>query len=420
MVLYRQYLGPEVLAGFDSYKYSCKDTSPLSNYVMHPFWNQTVKLCPLWVAPNLLTLVGFLCCVGHWGLGAIYDYDFRAGTAPPEVSGVVGGVGGISIPGSVWLAVAVLLFLSHTLDGIDGKQARRTGSSTPLGELFDHGLDSWATVFITSGIYSVFGRDEDGFSINVFHMFCLHWNVYICFLMSHWEKYNTGVMYLPWGYDISMVGSFLVYLVTAAAGQQLWSRMLVASISPGQVLEVCTYLGNVVLALPVSLLNIRNSYRDGTGKDRTFLEAVRPLVSTLVALLLSFLWVLASRNNVLELDPRCVFLLTGTVFANICCKLIISQMSNTRAELFSFILLPLALATAFVLLVPGLTASSELAVLYGLTAFVVLAHCHYGACVVHEMCGHFGIRPFHIRHSGSPPPPSSKDYQALATDEEPV
>ena len=24
-----QYLGPEGLAGFDSYKYSCKDTSPL-------------------------------------------------------------------------------------------------------------------------------------------------------------------------------------------------------------------------------------------------------------------------------------------------------------------------------------------------------------------------------------------------------
>ena len=35
--------------------------------------------------------------------------------------------------------VAILLFLSHTLDGIDGKQARRTQSSNPLGELFDHG-----------------------------------------------------------------------------------------------------------------------------------------------------------------------------------------------------------------------------------------------------------------------------------------
>ena len=39
-----EYLGPEVLAGFDTYKYSCKDTSPLSNYVMHPFWNQCVKV----------------------------------------------------------------------------------------------------------------------------------------------------------------------------------------------------------------------------------------------------------------------------------------------------------------------------------------------------------------------------------------
>ena len=34
------------------------------------------------------------------------------------------------------------------LDAIDGKQARRTGSSTPLGELFDHGCDSMSTVFV--------------------------------------------------------------------------------------------------------------------------------------------------------------------------------------------------------------------------------------------------------------------------------
>ena len=59
--------------------------------------------------------------------------------------------------------MAVLLFLSHTLDGIDGKQARRTGTSSPLGELFDHGCDAWATVFICGTFYSVFGRDCDGY-----------------------------------------------------------------------------------------------------------------------------------------------------------------------------------------------------------------------------------------------------------------
>ena len=37
------------------------------------------------------------------------------------------------------------LFVYQSLDAIDGKQARRTGSSSPLGELFDHGCDSIST-----------------------------------------------------------------------------------------------------------------------------------------------------------------------------------------------------------------------------------------------------------------------------------
>lgn len=39
-MLWYSYLGPDVLGGFDNYKYSAKDTSPLSNYVCHPFWNR--------------------------------------------------------------------------------------------------------------------------------------------------------------------------------------------------------------------------------------------------------------------------------------------------------------------------------------------------------------------------------------------
>jgi phosphatidylglycerophosphate synthase len=30
-------------------------------------------------------------------------------------------------------------FMYQTLDAVDGKQARRTGTSSPLGQLFDHG-----------------------------------------------------------------------------------------------------------------------------------------------------------------------------------------------------------------------------------------------------------------------------------------
>ena len=118
---------------------------------------------------------------------------------------------------------------------------------------------------------------------------------------------------------------------------------------------------------------MKNIDLQGTGKNRSFLEAMRPLVSTVVAMVLFFIWVLWSPSGILERDPRCMFLLTGTVFANICCKLIIAQMSNTRSELFSVILIPLAVTVTLVVTLPGMTASRELAVLYTLTSNIILA-----------------------------------------------
>ncbi len=50
------------------------------------------------------------------------------------------------LPNYTYLLVGIGIWLFQTLDAIDGKQARRTGSSSPLGQLFDHGCDgvSWA------------------------------------------------------------------------------------------------------------------------------------------------------------------------------------------------------------------------------------------------------------------------------------
>lgn len=90
-------------------------------------------------------------------------------------------------------------------DGIDGKQARRTGTSSILGELFDHGLDAWSTSFFAIAIYDIFGQGIWGapplrFLLVLMALQCT-------FAFSHWEKYNTGVLYLPWGYDVALVVS---------------------------------------------------------------------------------------------------------------------------------------------------------------------------------------------------------------------
>lgn len=54
--------------------------------------------------------------------------------------------------GTEWLGVlgGVTILAYFTLDNMDGKQARRTSSSSPLGMIFDHGFDSGATVLITA------------------------------------------------------------------------------------------------------------------------------------------------------------------------------------------------------------------------------------------------------------------------------
>uniref|UniRef100_A0A8C2B0C7 Ethanolaminephosphotransferase 1 n=1 Tax=Cyprinus carpio TaxID=7962 RepID=A0A8C2B0C7_CYPCA len=191
MALYH-YVTQEQLSGFDKYKYSAVDSNPLSIYVMHPFWNSVVKILPTWLAPNLITFTGFMFLVLTFTLLSFFDFDFYAS-----------GEGRTHVPSWVWIAAGLFNFLAYTLDGVDGKQARRTNSSTPLGELFDHGLDSWACVFFVATAYSVFGRGETG--VSVVTLYYLLWVVLFSFILSHWEKYNTGILFLPWGYDISQV-----------------------------------------------------------------------------------------------------------------------------------------------------------------------------------------------------------------------
>ncbi|XP_015520663.1 ethanolaminephosphotransferase 1 isoform X1 [Neodiprion pinetum] len=383
MKLEVDYLTQEHLMGFENYKYSSLDTSPLSIYVMHPFWNKVVEYCPKWVAPNLLTFTGFLFTVVNFLMFASYDYYYYASSDNiPEYP---------NIPRWVYAMAAFNIFMAYTLDGIDGKQARRTQTSGPLGELFDHGLDSWTAMLITVCMYSVFGRTDH--SVAPLRMYFILWNVFINFYLSHWEKYNTGVLFLPWGYDASMLATIIVFVLTTFAGHEAWKFELPGGISAGIMFEILLYVSALVSNLPMVVWNIYKSYRDKTGKMRSFPEAVRPLVPATIFFTIATFWVIYSPNNIMEKDPRMIYFAIGTIFSNICCRLIVSQMSNTRCEIFPWILIPVAGAVACSFMVPSI----ELEIMYLVSIFALVAHIHYGTCVVRQMCHHFRIYTFHIR-----------------------
>lgn len=126
------------------------------------------QFVPKCIAPNLLTFSGFMLTVVNYIMIAIYDYDFTI--AHNE---------GSDIPRWVLIIAGINVFVAYTLDGIDGKHARRTGSSSPVGELFDHGLDSYSSIFIMIYLFSLFGIHDLPPLRMHFITYCVYLNFYV-------------------------------------------------------------------------------------------------------------------------------------------------------------------------------------------------------------------------------------------------
>lgn len=117
-------LSTEDLDMIAAYKYKPGAYTRLDN-TLTPFWNWAVMLLPLWMAPNLVTFLGLVGTTLAAGVLTSFSPSLEA-----------------EVPRWCSVLFAATLFLYQTLDAIDGKQARRTNSSSPLGQLFDHGCDT--------------------------------------------------------------------------------------------------------------------------------------------------------------------------------------------------------------------------------------------------------------------------------------
>ncbi|XP_062986766.1 ethanolaminephosphotransferase 1-like isoform X2 [Elgaria multicarinata webbii] len=355
-----RYVTAQQLAGFRQYKYSAVDTNPLSVYIMQPLWNRIVKIVPLWVSPNLLTFTGFMMILIHCSILSFYDWDYTAS------------------------------------DCIDGKHARRTQSSTPLGELFDHGLDSWASSIFALSFYSICSRENGKAGHSVCTMYFSLSVILINFLFSHWEKYNTGVLFLPWGYDISQVVLVSMYLLTAVLGIEIWHRPLIFGYSFTDMLIVLTVVCCLCISLPQTFYNIYKAYRNKTLLKDSLYEGLLPLISPVLLFILLTYWVIHSPCKILDKQTRLFLWMVGVMFSNLLCRMIICQMTNTRSEVLHWFMVPLAVivytATA------GFQGRLEEPILAAFTIFVTAAHIHYGFCVVKQLSKHFNIYIFSLKN----------------------
>lgn len=85
----------------------------------------------------------------------------------------------------MYLACAMGLFVYQSLDAIDGKQARRTKTNNPLGELFDHGCDAISTFYVVLAGASAAAMNEYPVYFLAFVLiievlnYCYHWQTFV-------------------------------------------------------------------------------------------------------------------------------------------------------------------------------------------------------------------------------------------------
>lgn len=158
------------LKHLEKHQYSAEGQSLIEPLYV-PWWNTAITYCPLWIAPNLITLIGLILNLSGFLLMVAY----------------CGWEGTGSAPSWVYYYAAVMLFAYQTLDAIDGKQARRTGTGSPLGELFDHGMDCIANCFFLPMMtMSIQGGNDLNMAM------LLSFSCFLTFYCSHWVHYVTG------------------------------------------------------------------------------------------------------------------------------------------------------------------------------------------------------------------------------------
>lgn len=201
------FLNADARKNLLKYQYKGSDNSLLYQYVLSPFALFCVEeYVPENIAPNSITLFGLLWMVTSYAICWWFV---------PTLEQTAG------IPSWVFLWNAVSLLAYQTLDNMDGKQARKTGSSSPLGLLFDHGCDAINSIFGSANWIIAMGLslEQDSFAASV-----LIFIPFVLFYVATWEEYHVGELVLPIfnGPSEGLAMGAALHLTTFVKGTAFW------------------------------------------------------------------------------------------------------------------------------------------------------------------------------------------------------
>ncbi|GLH13297.1 Choline/ethanolaminephosphotransferase 1 [Gryllus bimaculatus] len=372
MFLYKErLLSPGQLKRLSEHKYSFTSTSLLDS-LLQPWWNWLVSKLPLWLAPNLITVWGLIVNILTTLILVWYSPDAKE-----------------EAPRWACFACALGLFIYQSLDAIDGKQARRTGTSSPLGELFDHGCDSISTVFVAlSACIAV----QLGFypSWMFFQCFC----AMTLFYCAHWQTYVSGT--LRFGkVDVTEAQFTIIFihLISAVFGPSVWMTKIpyLNFQLKGLILVSTIIVGSINVYQYFYVI-----FTGGVGKNGSTVagtSVLSPIIPFSLVVVPAFIIYRKSIEHVYEEHPALYILAFGMVAAKVTNRLVVAHMTKNEMEYLDSALIGpamLFLNQYFNFFI------KEYIVLWLCLIWVTFDLLRYSCQVCVEICEHLKIQLFRI------------------------
>lgn len=286
------------------------------------------------------------------------------------------------------------LFAYQSLDAIDGKQARRTGTSSPLGELFDHGCDSISTVFVAASacIAVQLGHYPTWM---FFQCFC----AMTLFYCAHWQTYVSGT--LRFGkLDVTeaQITIMFIHFISTIFGPSIW----MTKIPPLEYFELRYVVGmftvfGATLSLYAMFLVIVSGGGGKNGSTVAGTSVISPIIPFGLVVVPAYIIYRKSAQAVYENNPVLYIMAFGMVAAKVTNRLVVAHMTKNEMEYFDSALigpLMLFLNQYFNFYIP------EYIVLWMCLLWVLFDLMRYCSAVCLEICNYLRIQLFRIPLGG--------------------
>ena len=377
-------LTPEGLENIASHKYRSGSYTHLDN-LCNPLWTQLTELLPRWLAPNSVTTLGGLHCFISYLVIWAYSPNFVD-----------------DVPNWVVLLSGYCTLAYYTLDCMDGKQARRIGASSPLGQLFDHGFDCLCNLAHCSacGGYTMIGGTRWFLLLQAtlqFSFFQAQWEEYYTHILPHSAGDWLGVTEVNYGMGLATV--FMSFIDRKA----FWIRPLSAvlptfllDLLPTALLESeLRYAGVAGWAFMIMVLCSQSLTRVflhlESNTDR-FSAASKLLSPALIAIALFLVPSQYVENNTRELS-----IAAGFLFSLITKKMIVFSMAKMTFASIQMDVLPFVAVCLWVRLDPNLTERGVETVLAIACVLYAIRLVFWAKRAINDICHRLGIWCFRIK-----------------------